>query len=247
MLHNKLLLTLLVLTLLVLPLTSAVQLQSGLYLNTTGSNSSMSFFGVNVTVDEANIASNAISLYNVSYTNGNLGVTLSTVVNWTNNNAHIDSGAFPYLILEEDRKKVVRNDLPSNLAGNLTFSDIDSCDSVGVFTWTPSSGSTQTFNTNNYPCVGNSVTLSINSIPSSSTNNQLTWNNGCSAFERTGYELIRLSGALIILAGALFFMYRGGIFEEMTVAKIIMLFVVVVIGIGLYVATADIIALTCVP
>lgn len=73
---------------------AAVELQSGVILNTTGSNSSMTFNCYNVTIDEGLITENAIWLSNVSYNNTATGLMVNVTprtFNWTTPNSNLDS------------------------------------------------------------------------------------------------------------------------------------------------------------
>lgn len=68
----------------------------------------------------------------------------------------------------------------------------------------------------------------------------------CSPFARAGYRIIQIAGALIILAGSIYFLYTKGYLEEMTAGQLIMTFICIIIGIALFIASANIIAENCI-
>ena len=134
----------------------------------------------------------------------------------------------------------------SNTISSTVLVNIPRCSDVGIITYTPDSKSgIQTFNKNQFSCNGNTVTLLLNQIEPSTSSNVLTWTYGCSAFERTGYEIIRIAMALLLLAGVLFYTFKDGTIDELTVGKIILILTVVVVGIALLTGSLDIIAETC--
>lgn len=143
----------------------------------------------------------------------------------------------------------IASNLSQTISGVTVVVNIENCDNIGYFTFTPNSGSNvQTIRRGDFTCIDSSTaSMVLNNIEPSQNSNELTWSYGCSAFERTGYEIIRIAGALIILAGILFFSFKGGLFEEATIGTLIMMLVVAVIGIALFTASADIIANTCTP
>ena len=67
----------------------------------------------------------------------------------------------------------------------------------------------------------------------------------CSAFERASYQIILIAGALIVLAGVIFYLYSKGGLQEMTVGQIMLTFIVIIVGVALYIAVANSIASTC--
>lgn len=118
---NKHLYLIIVLFLLVLPNLNALILSSGITLRTESSNSSMTF-SIPVKVDfPITILPGQIILKNISYTNGELAVNI-TSINYTAVNSRIDSSAFPYLISESNvNEKRIGHNLTGVLNATLTF------------------------------------------------------------------------------------------------------------------------------
>lgn len=87
---------LLVLTILLLPLTSAVNLESGTVLNTTGSNSSMTFEGCSIIVTEVDVTPYYVFLSYPTYIDSTLNnrYELPDGINWSTNNDNIDCSEF---------------------------------------------------------------------------------------------------------------------------------------------------------
>ncbi len=144
--------------------------------------------------------------------------------------------------------KHIASNLSQTISGVTVIISVNNCDSIGSMTFTPDSGNNiQTFNKNQFTCISdNQASLVLNYIEPALNSNILEWSYGCSAFERTGYTIIQIAGVLIILAGSIFFIYKGDLISQMTVGQLVMTFVIITVGIGLFVATVNIIALSCV-
>lgn len=81
---------------LVFPLISAFQFDNGYHLNTTQSNSSMTFSGCSIIVSQYTNSPFAITLFNATYVDPSLiaQYTLPNLINWTTNNTNIDCSSF---------------------------------------------------------------------------------------------------------------------------------------------------------
>lgn len=73
----------------------------------------------------------------------------------------------------------------------------------------------------------------------------VTFTLGCSDFEATGYRLMLIAGGLLLLGGVIFYLFRNGIIQNLTAGQLILLFIVIIVSIGLLIASADNIAVGC--
>jgi len=150
---------------------SAVTLDSGTVLNTTGSNSSMTFNTVTVTVDQATVTEYNVSLYNTTYTNGELTVDFTTTIDWKTVNDNVDSSEFPYLsTTTATTKTITSTELDQTLTGTVivgTHSQWgNGCEQITKVTYSPASSAPSTFEggTARTVCkalIGSGYTLSI--------------------------------------------------------------------------------------
>ncbi len=229
---------------LIIPFVSAVDLDSGTTLNTTVSNSSFTFNTINISVDEARIFNRSIELENVSYTNGDLVISISTIMNHTVVNTNFDSSAFPSITSSSTTNVEITNGFPQNLASQITF-PATQCSSIGQITYTSGSGgNNQIINKGGISCSGDVATVDIDSLDASSIGS-LEWTFGCSTFELVGYRLIQIAGALLVLSGSLFFLWKNGMLFEMTVGQLLTTFIIVVVAIGLFIASVDVMSSSC--
>jgi len=67
----------------------------------------------------------------------------------------------------------------------------------------------------------------------------------CTQFERIGYTLIQIFGALLILSGSVYFLWANGIMGKMTIGQIILSFIVIVVVIGMFLAAAQLMGGQC--
>lgn len=189
---------------------------------------------------------------NLASNDGNINITLSpNEAVYVLDNLNITEGVSrqnnPFAITQKTSKSAhITNNLTSTVSSLPVYINVgDNCGSIGQFTFTSHSGAVQTITKNQFTCSGNYVQLTLNNVENSMSSNVLEWTYGCSAFEQTGYEIIKIAGALLVLSGVLFFLFKKGLFEEMTVGQIVMLFIVLAVALALYVGSADIIGGTC--
>ncbi len=104
----------------------AFLLDSGVQMNTTKSNTSMTFDSIPVIVDTPLIIRDiAIELWNISYVNGELIINSTILTNQTTENFNIDSSEFPFIVSSLDIGKIQTKEILSNLTniinGSITF------------------------------------------------------------------------------------------------------------------------------
>ena len=159
-----------------------MQLNNNTILNTSISNTSMSFQALTpVYTDLLIIDSNAIVMYNISYTslaNGIYYINIS-FLNQTSINKHIDSIEFPYIDFSSDTIKTIKNNLSSIV--NLTISNISvrSCSLITSVSYISASGlSSASYNVlSDYNCSNNFIdSLGIDNVENTSASsfNQLS-------------------------------------------------------------------------
>jgi len=231
----------------------AVTLDSGTILNATGSNSTISFNTVTVTVDQATVTTLGVYLYNASYTNGDLTVVSNTTFNWSTENTNIDSSTFPALeSASSGSTKIISSSLVHNINATITF-PIDDCD-INVIRYTSSSGATTgTYSSPSWVCDNTAKTLSmtLREIESGSANTlSIDYDNAVdNAADEIAEAILILLGfigiiVVVLAAGLLvvfvkdgFDMPEGFIHSKLSeIPNWIMIFVVVAVlsGIGVF-------------
>lgn len=213
---------------------SAVTLDSGTILNTSVSNSSMTFPTVTVFVDQVDVEDTFIYLYNASWTNVELVVNLTENVNWSEENDHLDSSVFGYLTTSTPTTKVIDTDFQEDLTANLAF-DVDNCANLGRIYYTPFGSPQVTYSRGDYTCEESRVSIEDINITYLG-DNIFTLEYGCSTFYRTGSNLIMIFGSIIII----FFMgmYIWTNWEDFTLGKVMLMFIIVIIAITLWYVSA---------
>lgn len=232
--------------LMIIPSASAVLLGSGLTLNATVSNSTMTFTTINVTVDEADVNNNSITLYNASYSNGALTIAINTTMNYTTINSNIDSSSFPSLgsIDNVNRATTIVNSFPQTLQATASITGINQCSSIGSFTFTPASGIAQTIYKSNIVCSGTTATISLNAI--SQGTGTLSWSQGCSSGEK-GIVLaieIMVALAIVVVIFTLYF-YKGELNLNITPGMMIWIFIILMICIAFFIPITNSIFAYC--
>lgn len=143
-------------------------------------------------------------------------------------------------------------DIASNLTvsvdGIVTTVYIPRCSTVKKFTFTPDSGNNvQTLRQGEFTCDGDYATMTLDHVEPAQNSNHLVGEYGaCSTFERTGYRIILIAGALLIVGFVLTIMWKNGIIEEMTVGQLILMVIGILVGIVLLVASGNLIGDSCV-
>ena len=235
---NKLNLSILFLVLTFIPLLSAVQIDADTSFNTSVTNLTINFTDTRY-ADVITVNANWIEFQGYRLTNA---AEEEMTFNISEEDIFYNHTSLPYFIASSNTQKTIASGLATTISTEVTF-ELRKCSDVGVIIYTSGAGSIKKFNNDQFFCNEDLTTITID-IPQSSTN-EITWTYGCSAFERIGYQIILIAGALLVLAGVLFFMFKSGILEGLTIGQIILLFVVIIIGVALFVASADIIGSTC--
>jgi hypothetical protein len=163
------------LLLLVIPLSSAVTLNSGTILNTTGSNSSMSFSSITVYTTLINISVNKIEIYNASYTNGGFIANFTDSLNWSTQNSHLDSSSYPKLIFSNDTYKNISSSLQESINASFSFPITKSCSLLSNISYRTVSGQVSEYINSNAVslCSSSRITLYNLSIELNTTNYNL--------------------------------------------------------------------------
>lgn len=202
-----------------LPLVSSVDLQSGTTLNTSISNTSMTFNGLNISVETLTLEPTYFLLSGISYTRSNFQVSnISNVINFSTPNSNFDSGGLPYLTLNTPQQKNIQNNLSTsvNLTGrfNVTSCYITSLSYQGL----------------PYPisCSNNIITLNLNNVPTSSSTLIITYDyqlspalsatglcsvlpNGLSNFSNNIVNVMIILGVIFIISfvAVMVYMIKG--------------------------------------
>lgn len=137
--------------LVVLPLGSCLTLDSGLVLNTTISNSSMTFESLAIIVDQAVVDPRFITLHNASFSGTNMITVVLGPFNWSTSNTNLPSHAINYLRVDTSTSKILVSNGSQSFQANLTIGNID-CSTAGDITYTEGDGTVTTFNAGTYSC-----------------------------------------------------------------------------------------------
>lgn len=231
----------------VAPLAQAVELNSGTVLNTTLSNSSMTFFELNVSVSAYNISTHNILLYHLSYINGNLQVINSSVANWSSVNTHFASSGFPHLGSVSAQSVNLINSFGSDLNATIVFplGGGRICDDLDYISYN-SAGGALTYSPA-YTCTSNTVTIVGLLMEDGGGNNLLTLvfgNEPCSTFTRTGFALILIIASIMIISYLAYSVYEDG-WETLTWQKVLWMSVVVIVCVIMWQASAQNLGGTC--
>jgi len=127
------------LLLLLIPLTSALTLDSTASINTSISNSSMSFT-TTIYANQTEVESELINITNVSYTNNDFSTRLIEAIWWAEENKNLDSSAYPKFESNNDTDATISNSLLYDVNGSLKFPISKSCNNLEAATYTPVSG-----------------------------------------------------------------------------------------------------------
>lgn len=135
---------------------------SNVTLNTSISNSSLTFDTINVTVDSTIINDNYLYLTNITYINGELTVNKIPFYNHSEINTKYDSSEFPH-IQSKSSSTIRLNSSIDLLNLNLTFTNIAS-EPLSI-TYTSSNNTyTQIFTSSSFTYSSNTLTLVLNGI-----------------------------------------------------------------------------------
>lgn len=150
-----------VIALFVLPFISAFPLQSGTTLNTSISNSSITFDAVNITLDRLTIEPRFIFLENVSYSRGELNISLFTPINWSSANSNLDSGGFPFIVFSSQTLKRFSSNLSHSVNASVTLNMSGTIPDSLRFV-SHSGGFSKTFSPGEYSFNSTAQTLQLN-------------------------------------------------------------------------------------
>lgn len=228
--------------LLLFPLVSAVTLDSGTVLNTSVSNSSMTFPTVTVYVDQVTVTPTTILLYNSSFTNGNLIANISTTLNWSTVNRNLASNLIAYLSTDSASTKKITTSVTHSFNTTFTFT-VESCNSVGNIRYVSNGAAVdRTFQKGSYTCSNNKVTLpSLLMEPGTST---ITLDYSCSQETNIGFRLIMIFLAIGIFGVVAFIVYNNGI-EVLNVQTLLVLFIFIVVGSVVYLTAGQNLGAVC--
>lgn len=102
----------------------------------------MSFNGITIYYDKLNVSSNKIEIVNVSYVASGFQINFTGILNWSRNNAHIDSGEYPKLIYSDNSFKNISSNLqfPMNATFFIFIENYITCDQILNITYRTVSG-----------------------------------------------------------------------------------------------------------
>lgn len=213
------------LSMFLISMASAVTLDIGL--NLSADNGAEIYIDtIPIIVTQAVVEDNAVALTNPSWTNGNLIVNATGLVNHTSGS--VKSSQFPRLTTDTDEKKVFASSL-TGVTGSYTF-PVDNCENIGNI-----KHGSSLYQRGSYTCANNQVTITLTSV---SNGDELTIEYGCSTFTRLGFNLIMILTSLAVVVFVLVFLFREG-WENVTIAKVIIAFVAIVFSLVLWLAAGQ--------
>lgn len=154
-----------------IPLTSGVTLDSGIVLNTSVSNSSMTFSSTSLSADQINIESTFIYIQNASWTNGDLEVNSETPINFSTPNDNVDISKFPYLSFSNNTIKNISSNLTHTINATVEFG-VSSCN-INQVNYTSHTGAySESYLEGDWSCSSNRITLDVVGIERTDGSNQ---------------------------------------------------------------------------
>lgn len=97
---------------------SGIVLELGTILNSSENNASITF-NFTVYADQVIVASNAVTIWNASYTLREIVVNLTTFMNWSRVNTNLDSTGFPHLLNTSVFHKTIASNLTHAVNGSV--------------------------------------------------------------------------------------------------------------------------------
>lgn len=150
--------------------------------------------------------------------------------------------SFSYSSLHSnDDYKVITSTLTESVY-NVTSTITTSCGVGAKITYTSGSTSTE-FLPEDYTCSGGTATLVLPEIQSGN-DNVFEIEYTCSAFTRTGNRIIGLFMALILPFSVFYFIRKKG-WDNLQLGDIVILFIAIVIGAGLYLSSSQLLGGIC--
>lgn len=157
-----------------------------------------------------------ICLYNASWTNGNLQVNATSLINWTTGN--VLSSQFPRFSSSDDFGATFASSL-SAVTGTYNF-PVDTCDTIGNIIHKSGGAVVNTYQTGGYTCSNNRVSLVF--APSNGDTLEISY--GCSSTAKLGFNLIMILSALAVVAFVIIYIRWKDGFENLEVKDYLILF-----------------------
>jgi len=222
----------------IMPMTLGLTLSPTTTLNATLTNASVTVISQSIVVDAAVVTDYGVELHNVSYTNGELTITYTEIVNHTTANTNVDTANFIRITSSSDESKTFSSSLLDYNA-EVTF-NVNNCENIGKITHVGSAGSVEYYSSD-YTCSSNQVTLTLTDVGDGDT---LAIEYACSRFTILGYRLIILLSALAIISFIAYTVYKEGL-NGLTLGKIIVLAVTIIVAVVMWVATGQQASASC--
>lgn len=171
----------------------------------------------------------------ISENDGNVNITLqpnnaSYVLDNFNLTQGITRTNSPLSISGDDESKTITSTLSDTITVPVIF-DVDTCDGVGNIIV----DGTTVYQSRDYSCSNNQVTI-ILPLDSSTT---LEIQYGCSALTKAGYNLVMILASLLLLSFMIWTVKSSYENETLTVGKLILMFVILMVCLGLWLAAGQ--------
>jgi len=222
-----------------LPQIQGVILDNGTSLHTSETNLTINFtqtaYANNVTIE-----SNSIKFSEFS----NKQDYDSISFNLTNSNTTYFQYDLPFFSSSSNSEKHISSNL--TIISPVLYLDVSSCQSISFIRYiSANSVYDKNYDRRGFRCNSNTAILNVDGLEESFGGNILLIEYGCGVFARTGSLLIMIFASLLIISGLIYFIWSSYQEGEIDVGKLITLFIVVMVSLGLWLASGQNLGASC--
>jgi len=230
---KKLLLISIIASIFLINLVSAVTINSGTIINSTGLNLTINFtstmYADTIVVDATYIELTGFRSSSASNEKIDFNIT--------EENMSYFGSDLPYYSTSSTDSKIITSNLNNASVNSTVHMDLQSCNGVVINYGSAFDTYSQTYQPSDYSCSNNIAAINLDGLEDGA--NTFTIEIGCDRLTMVGYRLVILIAAVLLIMVISFYVYKKYESGGLSIGDLVTLFIAIIVSVILYVASGQ--------